>query len=42
MDVLKGPQVNGFSRKINPEYVKHIIQAREEYWFSLDHVLYII
>jgi hypothetical protein len=38
----KGPLGNGPTRKIKQGSIKHIIQAREKYWFSLDHVLYII
>jgi hypothetical protein len=30
----KGPLVNGLARKIKPGSIKHIIQAREKYWFS--------
>jgi hypothetical protein len=33
---------NGPTRKIKPGSIKHIIQVREKYRFSLDHVLYII
>jgi hypothetical protein len=38
----KGPLGNGPTCKIKPRSIKHIIQAREKYWFSLDHVLYYI